>query len=300
MMHPDDLKLVREYFAGFDDAGDDEVRTVEYRAKNKMDRWVWLRARGRVFQRDENGKPTHCVNVLQNITEYKAAVAALVESEKLATTGEMARMIAHEVRNPLTSVNLAIDMLRTKLKGNAKLISYTDIIMRNNTRINTLIRDLLSASKPIENTMAVVPLAELVNEAATLVKDRIKLADKKVIIENDADCKVQVNPESVRIALLNIILNAVEAIQPKTGVVKIKTWVKDGHCNIAINDNGAGIDESVLINLFDPFHTTKNAGIGLGLTNARTFIKNNNGTIQAQSKLGEGSTFTVSFPVARE
>jgi signal transduction histidine kinase len=278
---------------------DDTVVELEYRVIAAGGSIRWFRDRCSVFRRDEAGITVEKMGLTHDFTDSKAAATALIEAEKMATTGELARMIAHEVRNPLTSVNLSVEMLRSKLKNRSELLSYIDIINRNNKRINQLITELLSATRPIEPAIQKIAASQLVEEAADLVSDRVLLGRKKLWKTYEAGCHIMVNPDSVRIAILNLIVNAVEAVPQDTGKIEVKLWAEEGFCHITVEDNGPGIAREKLPYIFDSFHTSKPTGMGLGLASARTLITNNNGTIRADSQAGEGTRFTVSFPVAR-
>jgi PAS domain S-box-containing protein len=296
VVHPDDMEAMIASIKRMKSVSDDTVVELEYRVIASDGNIRWFRDRCSVFRRDEAGITVEKMGLTHDFTESKAALIALIEAEKMSTTGEMARMIAHEVRNPLTSVNLSVEMLRSKLKDQPGLMSYIDIITRNNKRINQLITELLSATRPIDSAVQRISASQLVDEAADLVNDRVILGQKKLLKIYKSDCHIIVNPESVRIAILNLILNAVEAVPRETGRIEVKLWSEEDLCYISVKDNGPGIAKDKLSYIFDLYHTTKPTGMGLGLASAQTLIINNNGTIHAESQLGEGTRFTVAFP----
>lgn len=295
-LHEDDRSKMKNFMQRILSAADNDIIEVEFRAYDSHRQVNWFHTRASVFKRNKKGVPVQYISVTQNITENKAALKALIEAEKLAVTGELARMMAHDVRNPLTSVNLAVEILRGKLKNSGDLLSYTDIIVRNNKRINQLIIQLLSATRPIESSAQRIYLSVLVDEAIALVADRAVLDRKNIKTNYDPACEIMVNKDSVRIALLNLILNAVEAIKPDTGEITIQTWMEESRCFLSISDNGPGIDKRLLAHVFDPFHTTKPSGIGLGLATARTLIRSNKGMIEVDSSPDTGTTFIIGFP----
>jgi signal transduction histidine kinase len=219
--------------------------------------------------------------------------------EKFAATGRIARNIAHEVRNPLTNINLAIAQLKSDLPAtddNAAILF--DMVNRNSQRINQLITELLNATRFAELNYQPVLVSTLVDEALELAKDRIAL--KQISIEKNYTTEqftISADKEKLQIALLNIIVNAVEAIEARTGVIRISTKRDADKCLLEIADNGVGMDAVALSKLFEPYFTTKQKGNGLGLTNTQNIILNHKGSIQVDSAPGNGTIFSLRFEI---
>jgi signal transduction histidine kinase len=217
-------------------------------------------------------------------------------ADTFAATGRIARMIAHEIRNPLTNINLAVEQLQSELDGHAARSTelLLEMIHRNSERINLLITELLNSTKFTDLRYQEIPLNALVEEALELARDKILLNHIRVVRNyGDAACRISVDIQRMKIALLNIIVNALEAMEPDKGILQIRTYVTDGKCFVAIRDNGQGIDEDALAKVFEPYFTTKAAGTGLGLTSTQNIILNHNGAITLESKKGEGAAFTI-------
>ena len=235
----------------------------------------------------------------QRIIELDKANIELVQMrgmEKFAITGRIARTIAHEVRNPLTNINLATDQLKIELDGNnhPNTGNMLNLIHRNSNRINQLITDLLNSTKATELKEEKISINDLLDETLELAKDRIQFVDVKVKKEYTQDArKVSVDKEKIKIAFLNIIVNAIESMQQGKGILVLKTESEKDKCVVKITDNGAGIDKESLSKLFEPYFTNKPSGTGLGLTNTQNIIFTHNGQITAESKLGIGTTFIV-------
>jgi signal transduction histidine kinase len=216
--------------------------------------------------------------------------------EKFAVTGRIARTIAHEVRNPLTNINLAADQIKTDLNGNHsdETTNMLDMIHRNSNRINQLITDLLNSTKAGELRAEKISMNDLLNETLDLAKDRILLFNIQVKKEFSPDHrKVSVDKERMKIAFLNIIVNAIESTQPGKGTLTIRTESDKDKCLVRISDNGKGIDNESLSKLFEPYFTNKPGGTGLGLTNTQNIILTHKGQITAESKVNVGTTFNV-------
>lgn len=232
--------------------------------------------------------------IIHDLTMRKKAERELVMAEKLLMSGKIARTIAHEVRNPLTNLNLALEQLKEELPSNDEAELYTGIISRNANRIEQLISEMLNSSKPSELHLELVPLPELLEETFILVRDRVNLNKMKLIRQISDDLpRIYIDREKMKIALLNIMINAIEAMTPEKGVLTVATSRKDHTITISIKDNGKGIDDADLDKLFDPFYTAKHGGMGLGLTTTQNILNSHNIGIEIESRLGEGTTFYV-------
>lgn len=224
-------------------------------------------------------------------------LAQLRSMEKFAATGRMASTMAHEIKNPLNNILLSLDHLKDNPDNDEMTTTLLDIINRNSNRINLLITDLLNSTRFLELSFTESSINELIDATLDNAKDRIQLNNIKIIKEYDSRiCNVSVDTERIKIAFMNIIINAIEAINTGNGIIHIKTESKDEHCVISISDNGEGMDSKSLSKLFEPFITSKEKGTGLGLTNAQNIILNHKGSITVDSTLGKGTTFIIYIP----
>jgi len=220
--------------------------------------------------------------------------------EKFAATGRIARTIAHEIRNPLTNINLAADQLKTELaEQNEEAGFLFDMINRNSQRINLLISDLMNSTKFTELNIETLTMNELVEEALKEAEDRIQLNAVTLLKELETNMPaIRVDKGKMKIALLNIIINGLESMEGKAEkVLKIETGFGRGEnkCFIKITDTGSGMNEESLSRLFEPYFTTKQKGNGLGMTNTQNIVLNHKGSIQVNSEPGLGTTFTISL-----
>jgi signal transduction histidine kinase len=203
--------------------------------------------------------------------------------------------LAHEVRNPLTNINLALEMLTsTMLDDDQKL--FLDIAKRGSSRINGLITDLLNSSKSGEMPSDKQCIHQLLDEVLAMTQDRIRL--KNIAVRKDfttVDCRVLVNKHQIMIALTNIIINAIDAMPFNTGKLKLVTQCINGQCVITIEDNGIGISQQNLGKIFKPFFTNKPGGMGLGLSTTLELLNANYARVEVKSKIGRGTRFLLSF-----
>ncbi|HMH22850.1 MAG TPA: HAMP domain-containing sensor histidine kinase [Puia sp.] len=203
--------------------------------------------------------------------------------------------LAHEVRNPLTNINLSVEMLDAGIKDD-ELKKYLDIIARGSAQINLLVNELLKYQMA-ENVQAEQhSIHQLLNEVLSSIEDRIMLKNIEVKKNYAAeDHTIFANKAKMKIALTNIIINAIDAISSNDGVLEITTNFNNGERLIEIRDNGVGISEEDLKRIFDPYFTNKIGGMGLGLPTTLDFLLSNHAEIDVQSKEGKGTCVILSF-----
>lgn len=235
--------------------------------------------------------------IIHDQTMRKKAEKDMLIAERLSMTGKIARTIAHEVRNPLTNLNLALDQLKDEMPAdNPSVKIYSDIIERNANRIEQLIGEMLSSSKPRDLNLELVPVADVLDETLLLTIDRLNLNRMKLEKSYAPDLpRILVDKEKIKIALLNIIINATEAMEAEKGVLKISTELRDGSLLISISDNGKGIPAEEIEKLFDPFYTGKQGGMGLGLTSTKNILDSHTASIEVISVPKSGTTFVIYF-----
>jgi signal transduction histidine kinase len=203
--------------------------------------------------------------------------------------------LAHEVRNPLTNINLSIDMLNSAITD-VELKTYVDIITRSSKRINHLINALLLYQEAKEPETTKHSLHHLLDEALMLNADRIML--KKIGVRKEygaGDGKICVDKAKIGIALTNIIINAVEAMSAQGGELTLVTRSIANKYVIEITDNGTGIKKEQLQDIFKPHFTNKPGGMGLGLSTTLEILKNNHVVIDVSSEEGRGTCFILFF-----
>lgn len=235
--------------------------------------------------------------ILHDLTARKRAERELLMAEKLSMTGRIARSIAHEVRNPLTNVMLSLEQLKMELpEDNETAGLYIDIINKNCRRINQLITELLNSAKPTELNLEPNDVHQMLRETLQLAEDRIKLLNIK--LETSFDEKVPPFPfdkEKLKMAFINIVINAIEAMKEGDKRLRIETRRKGQTCVVSISDNGVGIPRENIGKLFDAFFTGKQSGTGLGLTTTHNIIMTHKGNIDIESEVGKGTTFHITF-----
>ena len=253
-----------------------------------------------VFNPDPSTELYCYQGIIHDLTFRKQAENDMLNAERLSMTGKIARSIAHEVRNPLTNLNLALDQLRDELpKDNANMILYGGIIERNAHRIEELVSEMLNSSKPKKLHLELTSISDIIEEVLSSARDRINLHKIEIQFNDPSELpRILVDREKIQVALLNILINAIEAMETGTGILKISTSQSAQLLTVAIADNGKGISPDDIRKLFDPFFTSKKSGMGLGLTSTKNILNSHNALIDVRSHLGIGTTFFIHFKLA--
>lgn len=232
---------------------------------------------------------------LHDMTARKQSERERLFSEKMAVTGRLVRMLAHEVRNPLTNVNLSAEQLEMELVDDDQKF-YTQIIKRNCNRINDLISQLLQPSNSADIELAESSVHAVLSQAIGAALDRVQL--KKIQVINhfaEEELAIPLDPVSLQMAFLNIITNAIEAMEEDKGILQITTKSLGESIQVIFSDNGSGISEEHMDKIFEPYFTGKNNGMGIGLSTTMSIIHAHHGRIDVQSEVGSGTTFTITF-----
>lgn len=239
--------------------------------------------------------------ILTDVTSIRYRELKNLRANQLASFTTLTASIAHEIKNPLTSISLNLQMIQRGLNKNSdkkKLNSYLSNSLSELDRLNTIVVDFLFAVKPMLKKLELKD----VNDIILSVKDFIEkeLDEKKIKIYlslKEYLPKVKIDANLIRQALLNILCNAMQAKNKKGSWIKISTEVTKSELVITIEDNGKGMDDGTLLKIFEPYFTTKESGTGLGLTVVYKIIKEHDGDIKVFSKLKEGSKFVISLPI---
>ncbi|HVX27173.1 MAG TPA: ATP-binding protein [Parafilimonas sp.] len=247
-------------------------------------------------EKSAEGK-TYYQGILHDISLLKKAERATLRAEKLAATGRLVRTLAHEVRNPINNINLATEHLRS-IELPEETALYLDIVGRNSLRINELIKELLNSSRPSEMQLKESVLQSVIDEIVNISRDRISLKNIDLQVNYPEELiMIYCDADKMILALLNILTNAVEAIEHNNGRISILLKKDRENVVIEITDNGSGISEESLPRLFEPYYTSKRNGIGLGLASTLNIIQMHGGAIEVNSEENKFTTFNVVLPL---
>ncbi|MET3697796.1 two-component system sporulation sensor kinase A [Bacillus oleivorans] len=240
------------------------------------------------------GEGEAILSIGKDITERKEQIDRMIQkSEKLALLGQMAAGVAHEIRNPLTSVKGFIQLLNT----NDNKREYFGIVLDELERINAIVEEFLVLAKPSTAVFVEQDIRELIKDIITLVNNQLLLNNVQIFLDFDSDLPmVSCEKNQLKQVFLNLIKNAIEAM-PKGGNINIRAKEKvNGKISISIEDEGIGIPEERIPTLGEPFYTTKEKGTGLGLMTCFKIIESHKGEILVHSILDKGTTVEILLP----
>ena len=243
---------------------------------------------------DERRKPYQYMAIRYDITERKRTEELLRERAALARLGEMAAVVAHEVKNPLAGIRGALQVIGGRLPETSRDRAIIGDIVARLDSLDEIVQDLLIFARPREPRLSPVSVAELLEDTAALLRKDAAHTGVHVTISGDRPT-IAADPEQLQTAFLNLLLNAVQASSSGDGV-RVTVAGADGLCRVAIADAGPGIAPGTLDKIFEPFFTTKHRGTGLGLPTARRMIELHNGTIAVDCPAGGGTVVTVTLP----
>jgi|Deesub1362B_J571_1020462.scaffolds.fasta_scaffold00310_27 signal transduction histidine kinase len=219
-------------------------------------------------------------------------------AEHLATIGEMASGLAHEIKNPITGIKTALEIIAEEISEEDSHREIISEVLNQTERIETIIQDLLSYAKPKEPKFIRTDLSRCINQVINLAKTQIRRKEIEInFFPSKNITYAYIDPDQIQQVVLNLILNSIQAIETK-GKIEIKIVEdKNNRFKILVSDNGQGIKKENLSKIFKPFFTTKHRGTGLGLSICKRIIEKHQGTIEVKSEEGKGTTFTISLPL---
>jgi hypothetical protein len=217
-------------------------------------------------------------------------------AEHLATLGELATGLAHEIRNPLAGIAGVIEIVSRDLPSTSPARAVIKDVRLEIAQINRIVTDLLETARPHPPQIRLSNLNTTVEHAVMLARQQVLSKPIKIELHKAPDLpEVEHDSDQIHQVLLNLLLNAVQAVSG-AGNVNVEIGSQEGYATVAVSDSGRGISPQHFSNIFRPFYTTKGNGTGLGLSLARRIVEEHHGRIDVHSVVGKGSTFTVLLP----
>ncbi len=229
-----------------------------------------------------------------------SAFDELVTAKKLGAAGRLALGLVHEIRNPLSSIRMNLQMIRKKVSGDGPLQEHFAIAEEEIQRLNGLLDEVLDFARPRTLRLQRVAVPRLTAPVLTLLEERLRAGQVRMETEIDPSLPAVVcDAEQIRQVLLNLILNAVDAMSEngRENLLRLSAHCRSGFLDLSVEDTGPGIEEDQLEAVFDPFYTTKSRGGGLGLSVSQSIVVRHGGTLGVRSRVGVGTTFSVQLPV---
>ncbi|MGA2981126.1 MAG: ATP-binding protein [Terriglobales bacterium] len=240
-------------------------------------------------------------HMLQQLRESREEIETLhrtqmSRAEYLATLGELAAGLAHEIRNPLAGIAGVIEIIGRDLPSTSPARAVVKDVRLEIAQINRILTDLLETARPHPPQICLSNLNTTVEHAVMLARQQVLSKPIKIELQQAPDlAEVEHDSDQIHQVLLNLLLNAVQAMED-AGTVRVEIGSRDDHATVVVCDTGRGIPPQNLPNIFRPFYTTKGNGTGLGLSLARRIVEEHHGRIDVSSVVGKGSKFTVVLP----
>ena len=246
---------------------------------------------------DSDGNKIGHVLICKDITRIKELEAESERNRRLTAMGSLIMKIAHEIRNPLGSIELFANMIAEDIKE-GKHGEYARRISSSVSMLRNTLENMLSFTKGINPNKENFCLNDLINEVYTEFKELCERVGIRFNIQIKDRIILLIDPSLLRQALVNLIVNAYQAM-PEGGEINIKADVSDKYCKLTIKDTGQGIDSESIERIFEPFFSTKDRGTGLGLSITHSIINAHGGRIEVSSKKEEGTEFAIYLPIEK-
>lgn len=241
--------------------------------------------------------------ILRDITESRRTAELTMESERLNALTLLAAGVAHEIGNPLNSLNIHLQLIERQLrnfdeKKRRELQQSIEIARGEVSRLDSIVTQFLRAIRPARPELKAENINEIVEEAVQFFTPEIEARDIVVEAELRPDLPLlQIDRDQMKQAFYNIIKNSFEAMK-RRGILRIRTALDDSHVRISFTDNGGGMSADALSHVFEPYFTTKRSGSGLGLLIVRRIVREHGGELAIESTEGKGLTLSIRLPIA--
>lgn len=250
---------------------------------------------------DETDQVVQAILLEQDVTEKRRLESIIAQSEKLAAVGQLAAGVAHEINNPLTAIIANAQILQRQLPQDDEMQESVELISRAGARATQVVRNLLDFARKEQYNLAPTDINETIQRALALVQHEFLARSITLTFEPAKDLpKILASHDHLQGVWLNLLLNAVDAIDSPNGEIRVITRRTGHEIRVIISDNGKGIPPERISRIFEPFYTTKSPGrgTGLGLSVCHRIIKQHGGHILVDSQLGSGTEFTVVLPIS--
>lgn len=245
--------------------------------------------------------------VFEDLTEVKEMQEKVLRTEQLAAVGRFSAGLAHEIRNPLTSLSGSIQVLARGLKLEDSYKRLMEIVMKETDRLNNILSDFLNYTQPKKSENTIIDLTQLIQNVITLLKNKEDLgSSKKIVFKRSADHLVlNGDEEQIKQVVWNLCINALEAMSEGTLTLSLREvcsfrsgefQTDHGGMVLEFQDEGCGIALDQINNIYDPFYSSKKDGVGLGLATVYQIVNRNGGVMDVKSTPGKGTLFTVFLP----
>ncbi|TXC91785.1 PAS domain S-box protein [Metabacillus litoralis] len=292
-IHPDDLSLIKEKHTYL--INHQGPLLISYRARNKNGTYIPLESSVKSVFDEKTGLVTGFISITRDIRSRVEQDILLRKSEKLAVVGQLAAAVAHEIRNPLTSIKGFMQLFYSTKECNEELIN---VAFSEINRVEEIISEFLTLARPHQEKKEPIKVHDLMKQVVQLLQAQAILINKEIKCKIEEDIPVMYgDPNALKQVFFNIIQNGLDAIDER-GFVIIKITSSDQSIRIDFIDNGRGIPKERLQRIAEPFYSTTEKGTGFGLLTSYKTVENHNGKLEIDSTVGIGTTVTIFLPNA--
>ncbi|MYL33264.1 PAS domain S-box protein [Pontibacillus yanchengensis] len=267
--------------------------TIDLQVKQKSGKYIWVETI--VSLQEGDAGEEEILALMKDISDKKEAEEMMIRSEKMSVAGQLAAGIAHEIRNPLTSLKGFLQLLQV---GSEDEDGYYTIMNEEIEKIETITSELLFISKPMTNERKSEPLLSMIKDVCTLLQSQAKLHHIDLVLQCEEEFMVSCDRSQIKQVFINLIKNAVEVME-NGGKITISTYTKEQFVFIDIIDEGPGVPKHLINKIKEPFFTTKKNGTGLGLMITHQILEKHNGKLEVHDHNPNGSIFRVLLPVEK-
>lgn len=287
---PEDAKYIKNYFSN----KDNDSHKFNINIRNKHGKYIWTECVVSKIEDKENDN-YYFISMLKDISDKKEAEEMMIRSEKMSVAGQLAAGVAHEIRNPLTSLKGFMQLLQA---GVNRKEEYYKIMIDEIEKMETITSELLFISKPLTNNKKEETVEVMVHEIVVLLLPQARLKNVDIKWKMQDKNQVFCDRSQIKQVLINIVKNAIEALDTN-GAIEITISTTDTELEIAIIDDGPGIPEEIIHKLGEPFFTTKKSGTGLGLMITKQILEKHDGRLEIEQNANAGSTFKIVLPLPK-
>ncbi|OZU90221.1 PAS domain-containing sensor histidine kinase [Virgibacillus indicus] len=283
----EDLGYIMKYF----DQEDNNSQRFSINIMNKQGKYIWTECTTAKIV-DKNSGQAYFISILKDITDKKENEEMMVRSEKMSVAGQLAAGIAHEIRNPLTSLKGFLQLMQA---GVNRKEEYYKIMIDEIEKIETITTELLFISKPLTDNKKVESVSAMLDDVIALLSPQAKLNNIEIKKLFSEDVTIYCDRSQLKQVFINLFKNAIEAMN-HSGTIKLQVSRRHPSIEIDVIDEGVGISEEIIHKLGEPFFTTKQTGTGLGIMITKQILERHNATLEIKRNPDIGSTFRIIFP----
>ncbi|WP_373896100.1 ATP-binding protein [Virgibacillus sp. CBA3643] len=285
---PEDVTYIIKNFSQHTD----EAQTFTINILNKQGKYIWSECTIAKMFDEENSRICYIATV-KDITDKKEAEEIMIRSEKMSIAGQLAAGIAHEIRNPLTSLKGFLQLMQAGVKGNEQ---YYKIMLDEIEKMESITSELLFISKPLTETMKEESIEAMIRDVIVLLRAQANLQNINIEYDHTYKGFIYCDRSQIKQVLINLVKNAIESMVDG-GTIKLATTSTQTQVILSIRDEGSGIPDEIIHKLGEPFFTTKQNGTGLGLMISKQILKRHDAILDIEQNSHKGSTFRIFFPL---